>query len=123
MPEQITWTHVDKLVRKMLDERGMLQSGVNAAEVTYNLIKFLERSLTQAELCADSRGATVASLQRQLKEAQQAPKLGKTKQRLDALEKEVNRIRKTLAYLPPVAREKCCDIFPDCMHGMGADGL
>lgn len=94
MSEQITWTHVDKLVRKMLDDRMQMACGTTDAEVTYNMIKFLERSLSQAELCAQSLGATNSALQRQLKEAQQAPKLGKTKQRLAKLEAAVAELQK-----------------------------
>jgi hypothetical protein len=92
MSEQITWTHVDKLVRKMLDDRGQLACGGNDAEVALVFIKFLGRSLNQAEISVDSRGATIASLQRQLKEAQ-AVRPGKTKKRIDALEKAVRELQ------------------------------
>lgn len=109
MSEQITWTHVDKLVRKMLDERGMLARAMNDAEVTYDLIKFLERSLHQSEICADSRGALMASLKRELDSTRQqlaealTTKPSKTKKRLDALEKAV----RDLQNKPDVSDKQC----------------
>jgi hypothetical protein len=98
MSEQITWTHVDKLVRKMHDNRGMLPIGLTDAEVAHAFIKFLERSLQQSEICAESRGASMASLKRELDYANRqlaealAKKPGKIKQRLEILECQVSRL-------------------------------
>lgn len=98
MNEQITWTHVDKLVRKMHDNRGMLPIGLTDAEVAHAFIKFLERSLQQSEICAESRGASMASLKRELDSTRQqlaealTTKPGKTKQRLAKLEEQMEHL-------------------------------
>jgi hypothetical protein len=94
MSEQITWTHVDKLVRKMHDERGMLQSGMNDAEVTYTMIKFLDRQTRTFSQSNEELEARCGALEVQLmraKEAQVLPK-GKTKQRLAILEERVGQL-------------------------------
>ena len=99
MSEQITWAHVDKLVRKMLEDRGQLAVGMTDAEVALVFIKFLGRSLNQAEISVDSRGATIASLQRQLETTRQqlaealTTKPSKTKKRLELLEAAVAELR------------------------------
>lgn len=97
MSEQITWTHVDKLVRKMHDNREMLPTGLTDAEVAYSFIKFLERSLQQSEICAESRGASMASLKRELDTTRgqldvALTKPSKTKQRLAKLEEQVAKL-------------------------------
>lgn len=93
MAEQITWTHVDKMVRKMHDERGMLPIGLTDAEVTYNLIKYLQRN---ARILAVQKAQVETELVRtetRLRAVQDNPiKKSKTKQRLAKLEKEVERL-------------------------------
>jgi hypothetical protein len=72
MSEQITWTHVDKLVRKMHDERGMLQSGMNDAEVTYTMLKFLDRQTRAFSLSNEELEARCGALEAQLMHAKAA---------------------------------------------------
>lgn len=104
MSEQITWTHVDKLVRKMLEDRVQMACGNTDAEVAYDFIKFLGRNLNQAEICAESRGASMASLKRELESTRQqlsealTAKPSKTKQRLSALEEQVKDLQFRLGY-------------------------
>jgi hypothetical protein len=95
MSEQITWTHVDKLVRKMHDEDGLLPVGNTDAEIAYNFVKFLMNVRTKAE--KDYRRASeryyaregeLMRLEQHLKEEREKPK-SKTKQRLAKLEATV----------------------------------
>jgi hypothetical protein len=91
MSEQITWTHVDKLVRKMHDERGMLQSGMNDAEVTYTMIKFLDRQTRTFSQSNEELEARCERLEVEVHKLRNAPK-SKTKQRLEKLECQVSRL-------------------------------
>jgi hypothetical protein len=92
MSEQITWTHVDKLVRKMHDEYGMLPLGATDAEVAHAFIKWLEREngkLSQNDTMLERR---CAQLEVELMKLRNAPK-SKTKQRLSALETAVEELQ------------------------------
>lgn len=107
MSEQITWTHVDKLVRKMHDERGMLAIGLTDAEVAHAFIQWLARQNeklfqngTQLEQRCDSLGI-------QLMQAKNAPK-SKTKQRLHDLEAAVAELQKQPMH-PPFAIVRCAN--------------
>lgn len=95
MTQTITWTHVDKLVRKMHDEEGLLPVGNTDAEIAYNFVKFLMNVRTKAE--QDYRRASeryyaregeLMRLEQQLKAERDKPQ-GKTKQRLAKLEAAV----------------------------------
>ncbi|MNC10422.1 hypothetical protein D3C87_1102620 [compost metagenome] len=95
MSEQITWTHVDKLVRKMHDEEGLLPVGNTDAEIAYNFVKFLMNVRTKAEQDYRraseryySREGELMRLEQQLKAEREKP-AGKTKQRLAKLEAAV----------------------------------
>lgn len=98
--EQITWTHVDKLVRDMHDEEGLLPVGNTDAEIAYNFVKFLMNVRTKAEKDYQraseryySREGELMRLEQQLKAEREKP-LGKTKQRLKDLEEAVADLRK-----------------------------
>lgn len=97
MSEQITWTHVDKMVRKMLDDRGMLQTGMNDAEVTYNLIKYMQRHERVLELAKEQVENTLANerrmgdvLKKEILDLKSSK--GRTKKRLDKLEQQVEKL-------------------------------
>lgn len=98
MSEQITWTHVDKLVRQMLDDRMQMPCGKTDAEVAYDFIKFLGRQVNSLDGDLETKDANLLRLraqlettQRQLSEARSEPK-GKTKARLAKLETQVSRL-------------------------------
>jgi len=99
MSEQITWTHVDKLVRKMLDDRMQMACGNTDAEVAYDFVKFLERSTTSLEndLTEHKREALTLKAQLETTREQLAEALttkpGKTKKRLELLEVAVAELR------------------------------
>lgn len=80
---KITWTNVDAVSRKILEDRGILPSGATDAEVALSLIGFLDRSLRASDENRFQLQASVDRLGRQLA-AQCSP--GKTKDRVSALE-------------------------------------
>lgn len=90
MTTKITSTHVDAHVRRQCDLVGMLELGATDAEVAYNYLKYVESraALYQRKLqnAQDERDRLKAQLR--ALEAEPA-KVGKTKQRLAALEKAV----------------------------------
>ena len=99
MAEQITWTHVDKLVRQLHSEAGLMRVGTTDAEVAYNFVKFLSSARTKAEntalklseyLMESERRAR--NLDHRLSLAQQETAKGKTKQRLAILEEQVAKL-------------------------------
>ncbi|MNP45013.1 hypothetical protein D3C76_1389030 [compost metagenome] len=92
MSEQITWTHVDKLVRKMHDEKGMLPIGLTDAEVAHAFIGWLERRNANLILDAQQMDERCDRLEVELMKLRNAPK-SKTKQRLEALEKAVEELQ------------------------------
>jgi polyhydroxyalkanoate synthesis regulator phasin len=91
MTNVITWTHVDKAVREMLDKRGMLQTGNSDAEVAYEFINFLTRQESKLNETIRARTELLESTRRQLKAAQDQP-LSKTKRRLHNLEAQVTEL-------------------------------
>jgi len=98
MSEQITWTHVDKLVRKMHDERGMLPIGLTDAGVTHDFIKWQERNRDILLAKLEQRDRDIVQLHNQLsalEEKARTPK-SKTKQRLSALEAAVEELQDRL---------------------------
>lgn len=90
MNSKITWTHVDAHVRRHCEQAGVLELGATDAEVAYNYLKYVESraALYQRKLqnAQDERDRLKAQLR--ALEAEPA-KVGKTKQRLAALEKAV----------------------------------
>jgi hypothetical protein len=88
MSEQITWTHVDKLVRKMHDEKGMLPVGLTDAEVAHAFIKWLDRRNGDLIRQTEQMDERCDQLEVELMKLRNAPK-SKTKQRLAALESAV----------------------------------
>lgn len=130
MSEQITWMHVDKLVRKMHDERGMLPVGLTDAEVAHAFIGWLARENETLGSAGASLESKLARTETSSREAQNRPvKKSKTKERLAALEKAVAKLQKqpshnfVPALIEGLVKARCCERYPDCMHGMGADGL
>jgi hypothetical protein len=93
MAEQITWTHVDKLVRKMHEERGMLPTGLTDAEITYSFIKWQERQRSILLLRLEQQDCEAVQLRNQVRAL--APK-SKTKQRLAILEAAVEDLQAKL---------------------------
>lgn len=91
MSEQITWTHVDKLVREMHDERGMLPVGLSDAEVAYAFIKWMNRRNADLIRETERMDERCDRLEVELLELRNAPK-SKTKQRLATLECQVARL-------------------------------
>ena len=85
MSEKITWTHVDRHVRQALARSGTLAFGETDAEVAMGYIAFLERSLKIKEQTIAARTELLDATRRELAEAKAKP-IGKTKQRLAALE-------------------------------------
>ncbi|MNL44556.1 hypothetical protein D3C87_1671390 [compost metagenome] len=88
MSEQITWTHVDKLVRDMHDEKGMLPVGLTDPEVAYSFLKWIDRTSADIQRDAATLLAHCDQLEVELMKLRNAPK-SKTKQRLAALESAV----------------------------------
>lgn len=79
----------------------MLPIGTGDAEVTYNYLKYVESRLEMAERLAAVRLETLGTLDAKLKIAEAKPaKVGKTKRRLDALEKAVAELQPKPEYLP-----------------------
>lgn len=95
MSEQITWTHVDKLVRKMHDERGMLPIGLTDAEVAHSFIGWLDRRNANLILDAQRMDERCDRLEVELLKLRTAPK-SKTKQRLANLEGQIKEIAEKL---------------------------
>lgn len=95
MSEQITWTHVDKLVRDMHDERGMLPVGMSDAEVAHAFIKWLDRRNGDLIRQAEQMDERCDRLEVELMKLRNAPK-SKTKQRLANLEGKVQEIAEKL---------------------------
>lgn len=95
MSEQITWTHVDKLVRKMLDDRMQMPCGSSDAEVAYDFVKFLDRCLEDAERDVGVKLSLIEVLHREIAQLKNKPK-SKTKQRLANLEGQVKEISEKL---------------------------
>lgn len=93
MSEKITWTHVDKRVREICEERGILPIGDSDAEVAHSLIKFLNGRLRSVEnsltICQDSYARACDSLQQEITKGVSS---GKTKKRLAALEAKVEEL-------------------------------
>lgn len=93
MLEQITWTHVDKMVRKMLEDKGQIACGSTDAEVTYDCIRSLRRQLRILEVQKEQVETKLAWTETQLRAAQDNPvKKSKTKERLAKLECQVSRL-------------------------------
>lgn len=102
MSEQITWTHVDKRVRKMHDDRGMLPIGNTDAEVAHAFLGWLQRENETLRSAGASLETKLAWTETSLRAAQNRPiKKAKTKERLAKLEKEVRRLSKMLED-PPI---------------------
>lgn len=91
MSEQITWTHVDKLVRQQLERRGMIGTGSTDAEVAYEFLKFLCRAETRLTETVRVRTECLEKSREDLKAVLEQPK-SKTKQRLATLECQVARL-------------------------------
>lgn len=92
MSEQITWTHVDKLVRKMHDEKGMLPIGSTDAEVAHSFIKWQERNRDILLAKLEEHDREIVQLRYQLDDLKNKP-VGKTKKRLELLEVAVAELR------------------------------
>lgn len=105
MTTKITWTHVDAHVRRQCELVGMLPIGANDAEVAYNYLKYVE---SKADLFQQEGGKMEEECDRlkaQLRALEAKPaKVGKTKQRLAALEKAVTELQKA-------ANKSLTDIF------------
>lgn len=97
MSEQITWTHVDKLVRKMHDEKGMLPIGMTDAEVAHAFIKWLDRRNGDLIRQTEQMDERCDRLEVELQKLRAAPK-SKTKKRLEALEEQVKDLQFRLGY-------------------------
>lgn len=130
MSEQITWTHVDKLVRKMHDERGMLPIGLTDAEVVHTFISWLQRENEMLRSAGASLESKLAWTETSLRAAQNRPvKKSKTKERLAKLEAAVAELQKrpshnfVPALIEGLAKAGCCERFPKCVCGEGSDGL
>jgi hypothetical protein len=95
MSEQITWTHVDKLVRKMHDDKGMLPVGATDAEVTHAFIKWLSGRFNSVENERDVCRLNLEQMRQRVIELE-SRKVGKTKQRLKDLENQFERILEKL---------------------------
>jgi len=95
MPEQITWTHVDKLTSRLLDERGMMHVGNTDPEVTYNLLQFLDTRLKAFQRDVEIQEERCDRLEVELSKLRNAPK-SKTKQRLAKLEEQVSEMQQRL---------------------------
>ena len=95
MSEQITWTHVDKLVRKMHDDKGMLPIGLTDAEVAHAFIKWLDRRNGDLIRQTEQMDERCDRLEVELMKLRNAPK-SKTKQRLAKLEEQVQEITEKL---------------------------
>lgn len=87
---KITWTHVDAHVRRHRERMGMLPIGATDAEVAYNYLKYVESKVSHLERHVEERDSIIASRDAQLKER---AKVGKTKRRLDALERAVTELQ------------------------------
>lgn len=92
MSEQITWTHVDKLVREQLERRQMIGTGATDAEVAYEFVKFLCRAETRLTETVRVRTDMLEASRGELKTLLGQPK-SKTKQRLAVLEAAVAELR------------------------------
>lgn len=130
MSEQITWTHVDKLVRKMHDDRGMLPLGLTDAEVAHAFIGWLQRENETLRAAGASLESKLAWTETSLRAAQNRPvKKSKTKERLAKLEAAVAELQKppahnfVPAFVEGLVRARCCERFPKCVCYEGADGL
>lgn len=96
MPNKITWTHVDRVSRQILENRGMLAVGATDAEVTCSLIAYLERSLTLKEEAFQGRMSEIDRLRHQVEQLSRVVPKSKTRQRLAALEEAVAELRHRL---------------------------
>lgn len=92
MSEQITWTHVDKLVRDMHDEKGMLPIGLTDAEVAYSFLKWIDRTSADIQRDAATLLDHCERLEVEVHKLRNAPK-SKTKKRLELLEVAVAELR------------------------------
>lgn len=97
MSEKITWTHVDKLVRKMHDEKGMLPIGMTDAEVAHAFVKWLDRRNGDLIRQTEQMDERCDRLEVELQKLRTAPK-SKTKKRLGALEEQVKDLQFRLGY-------------------------
>lgn len=95
MTQIITWTHVDRLVRDMYDERGMLPVGATDAEVAHAFIKWQEKQRGIVLRDLEERDREIVQLRYQL-EAMKAKPLRKTKERLAEIEENIDFIRRHL---------------------------
>lgn len=84
----ITWTHVDKLVRDMHDERGMLPTGATDAEVAHAFIKWQEKQREHVLRRLEESDREIVQLRYQL-DATKVKPVRKTKQRLSVLEAKI----------------------------------
>lgn len=96
MSEKITWTHVDRHVRETLDRSGTIAFGETDAEVAMGYIAFLERSLKTKEQVCEQLSIRADSYRIEAENLRKAVRPGKTKQRLAALEENVDFIRRHL---------------------------
>ena len=97
MTEKTTWTHVDRLVRKRLEDSGTIPFGETDAEVAMGYISFLERSLKTQTTNGDRTFEELRRTRIELEEVKARVKpLKKTKQRLADLEENVDFIRRHL---------------------------
>lgn len=94
----ITWTHVDKLVRDMHDERGMLPTGATDAEVAHAFIKWQEKQREHVLRRLEESDREIVQLRYQL-DATKVKPVRKTKQRLALLESTVAELRQHVGLL------------------------
>ncbi|MBP3864204.1 MAG: hypothetical protein J6F32_06950 [Pseudomonas sp.] len=98
----ITWTDVDKLVRKMHEDRGMLPCGSTDAEVAHAYLKYLQRSYRLLEVQKEqvkNRLAAATAQKEKLEQELLDRKPNKTKQRLAVLESTVAELRQHVGLL------------------------
>lgn len=94
MTTKITWTHVDQHVRQQCEHAGMLQLGVTDAEIAYNYLKYVESKADLFQREGEKMEAERDRLKIQVRALEAKPvKVGKTKQRLAALEKAVTELQ------------------------------
>lgn len=91
MNQQITWTHVDQLVRRMHEDRGLLPLGLTDAEVAHSFIKWLQAENETLRRGGEAQEKRADWAENALKALQSKP-TGKTKKRLTALEAKVEEL-------------------------------
>lgn len=97
MTTKITWTRVDAHVRKACERIGMLPVGDGDAEVAYNYLRYVEKQADGLQDLLDRKDAEVAWFKSRVRHLEEKALKGKTKRRLEALEKTVAELRLGLA--------------------------